>query len=247
MRLQHNSLPFLPLASRSTTLWLGHAHKSKFWTRKWPTSLGFSIFGFFFRLSFFSFSCLFAAVIDLLLGLLAVKKTSKQESSRQAIFSMEQPGVVAGNFAPSFSLNFLSIFVHISGSIWPITLIWASSERSYPPAEVEYRWCQFWSKVMTSEVEERPRFVTAGYGRHRSQWVKTHAIRQWIFCWNLTLAKNVGPEKIWNSNFQTEQLSTFCILQLQQWNEELNTKTHYKLDYNWKTDLIFSSNFTLWQ
>ena len=37
--------------------------------------IGFSIFGFFFRLSFFSFSFLFAAVIDLLLGLLAVKKT----------------------------------------------------------------------------------------------------------------------------------------------------------------------------
>ena len=45
-----------------------------FWTRKWPTSLGFSIFGIFFHLSFFSFSFLFAAVIDLLLGLLAVKK-----------------------------------------------------------------------------------------------------------------------------------------------------------------------------
>ena len=26
-------------------------------------------------------------------------------------------------------------------------------------------------KVMTSEVEERPRLVTAGYGRRRSQWV----------------------------------------------------------------------------
>ena len=30
------------------------------------------------------------------------------------------------------------------------------------------------SKVMTSEVEKRPRFVTAGYGRHRSQWVKQY-------------------------------------------------------------------------
>ena len=37
--------------------------------------LGFSIFGIFlWCLSFFSFSFLFAAVIDLLLGLLAVKK-----------------------------------------------------------------------------------------------------------------------------------------------------------------------------
>ena len=36
--------------------------------------LGFSIFGFLFHLPFFSFSLLFAAVLDLLLGLLAVKK-----------------------------------------------------------------------------------------------------------------------------------------------------------------------------
>jgi len=26
---------------------------------------------------------------------------------------------------------------------------------------------------MTSEVEERPRLVMAGYGRHRSQWVNS--------------------------------------------------------------------------
>ena len=67
----------------------------------------------FFRLPFFAFSVLFAAVIDLLLGLLVVKKTSKKASSRRENFSMEQPGVVAGNFALSFSLNVLSIFVHI--------------------------------------------------------------------------------------------------------------------------------------
>ena len=45
-----------------------------FWTRRWPTSLGFSISGIFFPLSFFFFSFLFAAMIDLVLGLLAVKK-----------------------------------------------------------------------------------------------------------------------------------------------------------------------------
>ena len=50
-----------------------------FLMRKWPTSLGFSIFGiFFFFLSFFSFSLHFAAVIDLLLGLLAVKKLPRK-------------------------------------------------------------------------------------------------------------------------------------------------------------------------
>ena len=42
--------------------------------RAWAEILGFSIFEFFFPLSFFSFSFLFAAVIDLLLGLLVVKK-----------------------------------------------------------------------------------------------------------------------------------------------------------------------------
>ena len=40
---------------------------------KWPTSLGFSIFEKKIRFSFFSFSFLFAAVIGVLLGLLAVK------------------------------------------------------------------------------------------------------------------------------------------------------------------------------
>ena len=41
---------------------------------------------------------------------------------------MEQPGVAAGNFALSFSPNFLSIFMHISGAIRAITLIWTSLE-----------------------------------------------------------------------------------------------------------------------
>ena len=102
MHLQHNSWPFLPPASHFATLWLGHAQKSTYVFRL------FDFWNFFFRLSFFSFSLVFAAVIDLLLGLL-----SEKASSRRVIFSMEHPGVVAGNFAPSFSLNFFSIFVHI--------------------------------------------------------------------------------------------------------------------------------------
>ena len=73
----------------------------------------FRLFDFWNFFSPFSFSLLFAAVIDLLLGLLAVKKTSEKGSSRQAIFSMVQPGVVVGNLALSFSHIFFSIFVHI--------------------------------------------------------------------------------------------------------------------------------------
>ena len=76
----------------------------------------FRLFDFwnFFCLSFFSFSLVFAAVIDLLLGLLVVKKLlRKHHRDGQFKFCMEHPGVVAGNFALNFSLNFLSIFVHI--------------------------------------------------------------------------------------------------------------------------------------
>ena len=75
--LPHDSSPFLLLPSRFTTFWLGHAQKSKF-----------SLFDFwnFFRLSISSFSFLFAEVIDLLLGLLVVKKTSEKASSRTGSF-----------------------------------------------------------------------------------------------------------------------------------------------------------------
>ena len=62
--------------------------------------------------------------------------------------------VVAENFAMSFSLKFLSIFVHISVSIEPITLIWVSLERyfllhklSIDNANFGQRWWrQKWSK-----------------------------------------------------------------------------------------------------
>jgi len=52
---------------------------------------------------------------------------------------MEYLSAVAGNFAARFSLKFMSIFTHISGSIEPTTQIWESMERSLPPAELEYR------------------------------------------------------------------------------------------------------------
>ena len=74
VRLQHNnflasSIAFYHIVTRACT-------KIKI-LRKWPTSLGFFDFWNFFCLPFFSFFFLFAAVIDLLLGLLAVKKVLK--------------------------------------------------------------------------------------------------------------------------------------------------------------------------
>ena len=90
----------------------------------------------FFHLSFFSFFLLVVAVIDLLLGLLAVKKRLRKH---QAFFSMEQPGVVAGNFCSEF---FTQLFEHFCAY-----LRLHSADHSdlgiigkiFPPAEVEYR------------------------------------------------------------------------------------------------------------
>ena len=144
---------------------------------KVPQFVGFSFFEYFFRLSFFSFSYLFAEVIKLLLGLLPVQKFLTISSLRRAIFNKEQLSVVAGNFPARFSLKFLCIFVHISGSAEPMTLIWASLERSFPPAEIEYR-CQFQSNVMTSEAKQRSTLITAGTGinglRKFARIVSTH-------------------------------------------------------------------------
>ena len=67
---------------------------------------------------------------------------------------MEWPRAVTGNFALSFSIKFLSIFVHISGYIELITLIRVSLESSFSTAKAECRSCQFWSKVTMSEVKK---------------------------------------------------------------------------------------------
>ena len=116
MRLQHNSLPFLPLARVLLHCDSGMRRNQKGFERK--SHLRLQAFRFlefcFFRLSFFCFSFLFVAVIDLLLCLLAVKKLlRKRHRDGQSLAWMEKLGVEAGNFSLSFSLIFLSIFVHI--------------------------------------------------------------------------------------------------------------------------------------
>ena len=128
-------------------------------------------FWFFFGLYFFSFSFLFAAVIDLLLGLLAVKKNFLKSVIETGNFyhgAVRCSGRKFCSIKVFHSAFWAFLCISQKSSIRPITLIWASLERSFPSAEVEYRWCHFWSKVMTSEVEERPRLAQ---GRHRSQWV----------------------------------------------------------------------------
>ena len=92
-------------------------------------SLGFWILDFF-LLSFFSFSFLFTAVIDLLLGLLAVTKFLRKSHQGSQFFTMEQLGVVAGNSALS---------LHISGSIKP-SLVKSHDIRSGRKAKARHGW-----------------------------------------------------------------------------------------------------------
>ena len=77
MHLQHDSLPFLPLERVFRQLISG---ERKILNEKATVTNAFRLFEFwiFFRRSFFSYSFLFAAVIDLTLGLLAVKKLLRE-------------------------------------------------------------------------------------------------------------------------------------------------------------------------
>lgn len=116
---------------------------SRFWTRTWPKSLGLLFSWFFFLIFFFLFflSFCYSYTVDLLLGLVPSSRISEKASLAQEILTMECWGKFWSNFFSQISEHFC-----ISGSIDPLTLIW---KRSFPPAEHEYNWCQFWSKVMT--------------------------------------------------------------------------------------------------
>ena len=73
---------------------------------------------------------------------------------------------VAENFAWSFSLQFLSIFVHISCSIDLVTLIWLSLDTldGFLLQNFSISNYKSWSKAVMSEVEEK---ANACHGRHR--------------------------------------------------------------------------------
>ena len=78
---------------------------------------------FFFCLFFLCFSYLFAAVIDLLLGFLPVQTfLRKHHRDREFLPWNSYCKCSCKRFCFAFSLKFLSIFMHISGSIALITL-----------------------------------------------------------------------------------------------------------------------------
>ena len=134
-------------------------------------------FIFYFRLQFDFFSIFFSPFLLLLFFsffCIYWPSTGLASSSKKFWEIIIEMGIfyhVVATCSHSFFVNFLSIFMHISGSIEPITVIWVTLERSCPPAEAEHRWYQIWSKVMTSKVEQMPRLVMAGYEWQRSQWV----------------------------------------------------------------------------
>ena len=131
---QHDSMSLFLLASCFTTFFAQEWAEIKIFG-KWPTSLDFlSFLNFFFAFPFSHFLFFLLQWFTFYWACSQLKKNSEKTSSRWAIFTMEEPRLVPGNFALSFSLNFLSIFVHISVHIEPITLIWASLERSFSAA-----------------------------------------------------------------------------------------------------------------
>ena len=165
MHLHHYSSTFLPLASPFATFWLWHAQKSKFWDRSLSRpktmSLGFSIFLIFFLAFPFS-PFLFFLLQWLTFYWTWLRLKNFWESVIETGNFHHGAARCSGSkfwykfFAPLFEHFCAYLRLHSADP-----LIWASLERS-SLAEVEQRWGQFWSKVMMSEVEERPRLVRAG-------------------------------------------------------------------------------------
>ena len=117
----------------------GMCRNQNFWESDlhlWPFRC-FLIFFFAFPF-FFLFLYLFTAVINLLLGLLPVKKFWESIIEMGKFYhGVATESLNTGNFATNFSVHFLNIFVHNSGSTELITLIRVSWERSFPPVEFE--------------------------------------------------------------------------------------------------------------
>ena len=196
----HDSLPFFPTASHFTTFWLWFAQKSKFWDEK--VQYIFRLFNFciFFRLPFSPF---LSFLLQWLAFYWACLRAIATCSGRE--------------FCSEF---FTQRFTHISGAIRLITLIWVLLEWSFPPGAAEYRWCQFWSKVMTLEVEERSRLVTGGYHPNRSQRVnKTFRLSHRKSCkiivcslqtfWILSNSLQFGYKRLsysWSVSFKKQAL-----------------------------------------
>lgn len=160
-------MPFFPLASYFMPFLLKHTQKSKFcdsfWKRKISDLVHLKAFQFYFLfLPFFSsFFYPFAELIDLLLGLLLVKKFKRQHhwdgnsyhgvaKWTQRKFCSEFSMQISEHFHTYFRLHSLSLYARPYHSDPSIIGKIFSSGRSWV---------------------HRPMLITAGYSQHRHQWV----------------------------------------------------------------------------
>ena len=175
MHLQHDSSPFLPLASCFMTFWFGACAEIKI--LRWPTSLGhFFPFPFLFLLFFF-----FAAVIDLLLDLLVAKKLLKKHHQGGQFLpwssEVKWQEILLWAFHSTF-WAFLCISQAPSGrSLWSGNHwkdLFLLQKWSIDDANFEKKW---WRQKWKAE---------AGHGWHGSQWVKKESTKSSSNNWTKT-------------------------------------------------------------
>jgi len=70
----------------------------------------------------------------------------------------------------SWAISTMEYLSEVAGSFSLQFLIWVSLERFFPPAELEYIWCQFWL---------RPTLITGRYGWH---WIIIKIIKYDTYC-----------------------------------------------------------------
>ena len=161
-------MPSFPLAPHFTTFLLRHAQKSTFWDKNVT---------YVFTLSLFWASFLFLLFLPFLIfywNCFQLKKFWENVIEMGKLYH----GVATcchrqlrSEFFTQISEHFCAYFRLHCANYSDLGI----NGKIFPPAELEYKWCQFWSKVM-SEKKQRPMLFTAGYGWHKNQWVQTNPI-----------------------------------------------------------------------
>ena len=172
----------------------------------------FDFWNFFFAFPFSPFLFFLAAVIDLLLGLPALKKTSEKASSRWAILTAHEAARCSGRkFCSEF---FTQFFEHFCAYL---RLHWAEHSDLGITGKI-FSSCRSWVQMMPilvkSDDVRRGRKAQVRHGRHRHQWVKeplnmaTLLIQPW-FLWPLNDQINRVPLTLaeWNVRGWTNEVT----------------------------------------
>ena len=168
-----------PLVSQFMTFLLRHAQKSKFrdfWTRKWPTALGFS-FCYFFLLPFvfFSFPYLFAVVIDLLLCLLPVKKVPRKHYWEGQLLPWSSHYMWQEILLWLFYSNFWEILLWVFHSnFWAFSCIFQAPLNQSLWSGCHWKNLFLLQKLSIDEANFEQRWL-------RQMWTKANARRIWLW------------------------------------------------------------------